>query len=79
MDESPGFHVVDAPTGDRRADTADQEVAQGFGGDRGGLLGVGGRQGKEQAQGEGEEATEHWDEWRPLELPDARDRELSTR
>ena len=41
MDESPGFHIVDAPTGDRRADAANQEVAQGFGGDRGGLLGVG--------------------------------------
>jgi hypothetical protein len=34
---------VNAPAGDRRADAADREIAQGFGGDGGGLLGVGGR------------------------------------
>jgi hypothetical protein len=56
----PGLHVVNAPTGDRRADAADLKIAQRLGGDGGGLLGVCGRPGKEPAQGEGEEVTEHW-------------------
>jgi len=58
MDESPGFHVVDAPPVGR-ADASQLEVAQRFGGDGDRLLSVREHRGEEQAQREGEEATQY--------------------